>query len=240
MYLCHYDIQIKRYQQRYKRMKRMSICKIMTAAILLAGGCGTAAAQDIATVDARTAATQVVEKKNKVVQAKVVEKQNKVKQAKVVQAKVVEKQNKVKQAKVVQAKVVEKQNKVKQNKVKQNKVKQNKVVKQQTAQDGQTVELNPDKMPEFPGGNNGLAEWLSKNTKYPKEAKDNNEQGRVVVSFVVDKDGKATDAKVVRSISPTIDKEAMRLIEVMPRWTPGKKDGLPVAVRFTLPMTFKL
>ncbi len=252
MYLCHYDIQIKRYQQKYKRMKRMSICKIMTAAILLAGGCGTAAAQDVATVDARTAATQVMEKKNKVVQAKVVEKQNKVKQAKVVQAKVVEKQNKVKQAKVVQAKVVEKQNKVKQakvvqakvvekqNKVKQNKVKQAKVVKQQTAQDGQTVELNPDKMPEFPGGNNGLAEWLSKNTKYPKEAKDNNEQGRVVVSFVVNKDGKATDAKVVRSISPTIDNEAMRLIEVMPRWTPGKKDGLPVAVRFTLPMTFKL
>ena len=201
MYLCHYDIQIKRYQQRYKRMKRMSICKIMTAAILLAGGCGTAAAQDVATVDARTAATQVMEKKNKVVQAKVVEKQNK---------------------------------------VKQNKVKQAKVVKQQTAQDGQTVELNPDKMPEFPDGNKGLAEWLSKNTKYPKEAKDNNEQGRVVVSFVVDKDGKATDAKVVRSISPTIDKEAMRLIEVMPRWTPGKKDGQPVAVRFTLPMTFKL
>ena len=235
MYLCHYDIQIKRYQQRHKRMKRMSICKIMTAAILLAGGCGTAAAQDVATVDARIAATQVMEKKNTVVQAKVVEKQNKVKQAKVVQAKVVEKQNKVKQAKVVQAKVVEKQ-----NKVKQNKVKQAKVVKQQTAQDGQTVELNPDKMPEFPGGNKGLAEWLSKNTKYPKEAKDKNEQGRVVVSFVVDKDGKATDAKVVRSISPTIDKEAMRLIEVMPRWTPGKKDGLPVAVRFTLPMTFKL
>lgn len=179
----------------------MSICKIMTAAILLAGGCGTAAAQDVATVDARTAATQVVEK------------QNKVKQNKVVQAKVVEKQNKVKQAKVVM---------------------------QQTAHDEQTVELNPDKMPEFPGGNKGLAEWLSKNTKYPKEAKDNNEQGRVVVSFVVDKDGKATDAKVVRSISPTIDKEAMRLIEVMPRWTPGEKDGLPVAVRFTLPMTFKL
>ena len=247
MYLCHYDIQIKRYQQKYKRMKRMSICKIMTAAILLAGGCGTAAAQDVETVDARTAATQVMEKKNKVVQAKVVEKQNKVKQAKVVQAKVVEKQNKVKQAKVVQAKVVEKQNKVKQakvvekqNKVKQNKVKQAKVVTLQTAHDGQTVELNPDKMPEFPGGNNGLAEWLSKNTKYPKEAKDNNEQGRVVVSFVVNKDGKATDAKVVRSISPTIDNEAMRLIEVMPRWTPGKKDGLPVAVRFTLPMTFKL
>ena len=60
------------------------------------------------------------------------------------------------------------------------------------------------------------------------------------MSFVVDKDGKTTDAKVVRSISPTIDKEAMRLIEVMPRWTPRKKDGLPVAVRFTLPMTFKL
>lgn len=189
MYLCHYDIQIKRYQQRYKRMKRMSICKIMTAAILLAGGCGTAAAQDVAEVDARTAATQVVEK---------------------------------------------------QNKVKQNKVKQAKVVTLQTAHDGQPVELNPDKMPEFHGGNKGLAEWLSKNTKYPKEAKDNNEQGRVVVSFVVDKDGKATDAKVVRSISPTIDKEAMRLIEVMPRWTPGEKDGQPVAVRFTLPMTFKL
>ena len=173
----------------------------MTAAILLAGGYGIAAAQDVATVDTRTSATQVVEK------------QNKVEQSKVVQAKVVEKQNKVKQAKVV---------------------------KLQTAQDGQTVEENPDKWPDFPGGQKKLFKWLSANIKYPKEAQANKEQGRVIVRFIIDKDGKVTDAKVVRSISPSLNKEALRLIEAMPRWKPGEKDGQPVAVRFTLPITFRL
>lgn len=177
-------------------MKTTSIFRIMTAAILLAGGYGIAAAQDVATVDTQTSATQVVEK-----------------QAKMKQAKVVEKQNKVKQAKVVTL---------------------------QTAKDGQTVEENPDKWPDFPGGQKKLFKWLSANIKYPKEAQANKEQGRVIVRFVIDKDGKVTDAKVVRSISPSLNKEALRLIEAMPQWKPGEKNGQPVAVRFTLPITFKL
>lgn len=165
-------------------MKTTSIFRIMTAAILLAGGYGIAAAQDVATVDTRTSATQVVEK--------------------------------------------------------QNKMKQAKVVTLQTAKDGQTVEENPDKWPDFPGGQKKLFKWLSANIKYPKEAQANKEQGRVIVRFVIDKDGKVTDAKVVRSISPSLNKEALRLIEAMPRWKPGEKDGQPVAVRFTLPITFRL
>lgn len=165
-------------------MKTTSIFRIMTAAILLAGGYGIAAAQDVATVDTRTSATQVVEK--------------------------------------------------------QNKVKQAKVVTLQTAKDGQTVEENPDKWPDFPGGQKKLFKWLSANIKYPKEAQANKEQGRVIVRFVIGKDGKVTDAKVVRSISPSLNKEALRLIKAMPWWKPGEKDGLPVAVRFTLPITFRL
>lgn len=165
-------------------MKTTSIFRIMTAAILLAGGYGIAAAQDVATVDTRTSATQVVEK--------------------------------------------------------QNKVKQAKVVTLQTAKDGQTVEENPDKWPDFPGGQKKLFKWLSANIKYPKEAQANKEQGRVIVRFVIDKDGKVTDAKVVRSISPSLNKEALRLIKAMPRWKPGEKAGQPVAVRFTLPITFRL
>ena len=81
---------------------------------------------------------------------------------------------------------------------------------------------------------------LYKNIKYPSVAQDNGIQGRVLVQFVVNKDGSIVDPKVLRSVDPSLDKEAMRVVQAMPKWTPGKQRGKPVRVRFTLPVTFRL
>ena len=80
-----------------------------------------------------------------------------------------------------------------------------------------------EEMPEFPGGTEALKEYLDKNMKYPAEAKEKGIQGRVIVQFVVDEKGKVTSPKIVRSVDPSLDAEALRLIENMPQWTPGKK-----------------
>ena len=97
-----------------------------------------------------------------------------------------------------------------------------------------------EQMPEFPGGNSAMYNFISKNMVYPSEAQENNEQGKVVVQFVVMNDGQVQDATVVRGVSPAIDKEALRIIKIMPRWQPGKQNGKPVNVRFVLPLTFSL
>ena len=80
-----------------------------------------------------------------------------------------------------------------------------------------------EEMPEFPGGTEALKEYLDKNMKYPAEAKEKGIQGRVIAQFVVDEKGKVTSPKIVRSVDPSLDAEALRLIENMPQWTPGKK-----------------
>lgn len=95
-----------------------------------------------------------------------------------------------------------------------------------------------DEMPSFPGGLNGLMTFLAQNTKYPVKAQENGVQGRVTVSFVVETDGSITDVKVARSVDPYLDREAMRVVKAMPKWTPGKKDGKPVRVKYTVPMVF--
>lgn len=95
-------------------------------------------------------------------------------------------------------------------------------------------------MPEFPGGMNALMKYLSQNIKYPAEAHAKGIQGRVIVSFVVKKDGSIDNAKVVRSVDPYLDREAVRVITVMPKWEPGKQRGEAVNVRFTVPVMFKL
>lgn len=95
-------------------------------------------------------------------------------------------------------------------------------------------------MPSFPGGDVELIKWLSKNIKYPAIAEENGVQGRVMVKFAVDKDGSIYDPKVLRSVDPSLDKEALRVIRAMPRWIPAKINGQPVAVYFTLPVTFQL
>ncbi|MBQ8887964.1 MAG: energy transducer TonB, partial [Bacteroidaceae bacterium] len=97
-----------------------------------------------------------------------------------------------------------------------------------------------EEMPTFPGGMTECMKFLSKNVDYPKEAQDNGIQGRVIVQFVVKKDGSITDAKVVRGVDPSLDKEALRIINLMPKWTPGKQRGKAVNVKYTVPVMFRL
>lgn len=97
-----------------------------------------------------------------------------------------------------------------------------------------------DKMPEFPGGMTGLMQYLSKNVKYPADAHAKGIQGRVVVSVIVNTKGKATNATIVQSVSPSLDAEALRVAGTMPDWTPGTKDGTPVNVKYSFPITFRL
>lgn len=100
----------------------------------------------------------------------------------------------------------------------------------------EVVEQNPS----FPGGQEALMKWLQKNLKYPSSAADNGIQGRVLVQFTVNKDGSIVDPKVMKSVDPALDKEAMRVVMAMPKWQPGKQRGKTVRVRFTLPVTFRL
>lgn len=95
-------------------------------------------------------------------------------------------------------------------------------------------------MPEFPGGPLKLFNWLSANVKYPTIAEENGVQGIVIVSFVVERDGSITDVRVVKSVDPSLDKEAARVIKSMPRWIPGKQKGETVRVKYTVPVTFRL
>lgn len=97
-----------------------------------------------------------------------------------------------------------------------------------------------EQMPSFPGGISGLSTYLNQNTRYPAVAQENCVQGRVVVSFVVGKDGHISDVTVLRSVDPSLDKEAVRVIRNMPRWTPGKQGGEPVRVRYNVPVSFRL
>lgn len=97
-----------------------------------------------------------------------------------------------------------------------------------------------EKMPEFPGGMAELMKYLNSNIKYPVEAHKAGIQGRVVVSFVVNKDGTVKDAKIVRSVDKSIDAEALRVISAMPKWLPGYQNGKAVKVRYTVPVTFRL
>lgn len=97
-----------------------------------------------------------------------------------------------------------------------------------------------EQMPAFPGGPAALMSYLSQNTKYPVVAQENNVQGRVVVSFVVERDGSITDVRVVRSVDPSLDKEATRVVKSMPHWIPGKQNGSTVRVKYNVPVSFKL
>ena len=98
----------------------------------------------------------------------------------------------------------------------------------------------PEVLPEYPGGMGELMKFLSRNIKYPKEAQDKGIQGRVVLQFVVNKDGSICDSKVVKAVDPQLDAEALRVVNAMPNWTPGKQKGEPVRTRFTLPVSFHL
>ena len=97
-----------------------------------------------------------------------------------------------------------------------------------------------EQMPSFPGGDKALMDFLSNNVKYPVVAQENGVQGRVVISFVVEKDGSITDVRVVRSVDPSLDKEAARVVKSMPRWIPGKQNGAAVRVKYNVPVSFRL
>lgn len=97
-----------------------------------------------------------------------------------------------------------------------------------------------EEMPSFPGGNGALMQFLQSNVKYPVVAQENGVQGRVQIGFVVERDGSITDVRVVRSVDPSLDKEAMRVVKMMPRWNPGKQNGQTVRVKYTVPVLFRL
>ena len=97
-----------------------------------------------------------------------------------------------------------------------------------------------EEMPEFPGGMGECMKFLSKNIKYPTISQENGVQGRVIVQFVVNRDGSIVDPVVVRGVDPYLDKEALRVISTMPKWKPGKQRGKAVRVKYTVPVMFRL
>ncbi len=97
-----------------------------------------------------------------------------------------------------------------------------------------------EQMPMYPGGDAALMQYLSSNIHYPAVAAENGVQGRVVVGFVVERDGSITDVNVMRSVDPSLDREAVRVVKNMPRWTPGKQNGSAVRVKYQVPVTFRL
>lgn len=106
--------------------------------------------------------------------------------------------------------------------------------------DGGDVYLIVDKMPSFPGGDDGLRKYLAQNIKYPLEAQEEGVQGRVFVKFVIEADGSISHVKVARPFDPYLDWEAVRVVKSMPNWTPGKQDGKAVRVSYTVPINFVL
>lgn len=97
-----------------------------------------------------------------------------------------------------------------------------------------------EQQPLFPGGPTALVKYLSENTKYPVVAQENGVQGRVTVQFVVEKDGSISDVHVLKGVDPSLDKEAVRVVKSMPRWTPGKQNGITVRVNYRVPVLFRL
>ena len=110
---------------------------------------------------------------------------------------------------------------------------------QTSSTDENAIYTRVDKMPEYPGGQVALVKYLSKNIKYPAIYKKNKVNGRVLVSFVIDKNGKVTSAQIVKGLNEECDAEALRVISKMPDWIPGEKNGVKVAVQFGLPVNFE-
>ena len=95
-------------------------------------------------------------------------------------------------------------------------------------------------MPQFPGGDVALMKYIQKNVRYPQIAKEYGIEGRVFVTFVIDKKGKVNDVEILKGVDKNLDKEAKRVIESLPKFTPGKQRGKAVRVQFTVPISFKL
>ena len=97
-----------------------------------------------------------------------------------------------------------------------------------------------DEMPSFPGGLEELYKWIDNNVQYPAVARENGIEGRVILKFIVEKEGSLSDSTVIHSVHPMVDREALRLVGQMPKWNPGRRAGVPVRVRYCLPIKFKL
>jgi len=97
-----------------------------------------------------------------------------------------------------------------------------------------------EKMPEYPGGDQALMEFLSKHIEYPTVAQENGIQGKVILGFVVSKRGKVEDVQILRSLDPNLDKEALRVVKLLGYWIPGEQNGEKVSTRYTLPVVFRL
>jgi len=119
-------------------------------------------------------------------------------------------------------------------------LKDNKVVVQADPKEKEIVHDFVEQMPEYPGGQTELMKYLNQNIKYPVIAQETGIEGRVTVRFVVGKDGTVSDVRVVRSLDPSCDKEAVRVVKSLSKWTPGRQNGRAVAVYYTVPVTFKL
>lgn len=97
-----------------------------------------------------------------------------------------------------------------------------------------------DEKPSFPGGESTMKSYLNSNVKYPDVAQENGVQGRVIVESIIEKDGSMSDVKVIRSVDPSLDREALRVVKAMPKWTPAKLKGIPVRTKCTTPVVFRL
>jgi tonB family C-terminal domain len=97
-----------------------------------------------------------------------------------------------------------------------------------------------DELPSFPGGDAKLKEWIKKNMKYPSYAKNNGIEGQVLVVFIVEKDGSISNAEVSWGVDPSLDQEALRIVNKMPKWKPGTQNGVAMRVKYRLPITFML
>lgn len=95
-------------------------------------------------------------------------------------------------------------------------------------------------LPQFPGGPVEMMKWLTRNLKYPRQAEEARQQGKVVAEFIVNKDGSITDVKIVTSLTPLCDREVLRVLRMMPRWTAGVQDGQPCRTKVCIPVVFRL
>lgn len=95
-------------------------------------------------------------------------------------------------------------------------------------------------MPSFPGGQKALFDYLTENIRYPDDCEDTCVQGRVIISFVVERDGRITEPKVVKSVYQSLDEEALRVVSSMPKWAPGKLNGEAVRTKYMIPITFRV
>ena len=111
---------------------------------------------------------------------------------------------------------------------------------EENSSEAEEVFVVVEDMPMFPGGEQALRKWIPDHIKYPVIAAENGIQGKVYVQFVVDKDGSVTNAKIARGVDPSLDQEALRVVNSLPKWKPGMQRGKPVRVSFTVPINFQL